>query len=227
MLVGHEVPVIVLSYGSLSCCALPSGGFLDRFPAVTGTTAQSATLLAIVPRFVAFAWHYRFVRLFFVPHGHQARRPWAWSWFWPLPLAAYSTRSQQGFPGSLGDPCACAPRSLIPVGQLALAMSGTPVLPPLLPRASATTMIAFEIQSRSSHARCLRFVARVTPPPRKTRYRPAGWALGGQDFHLLGLIAGFQGCIVALLSYRPRLSWRTGDRVLCIGRVSLDKRWEV
>jgi hypothetical protein len=36
------------------------------------------------------------------------------------------------------------------------------------------TMIAFEVLSRGSHARCLRFVARVAPHPRKTRYHPAG-----------------------------------------------------
>ena len=44
----------------------------------------------------------------------------------------------------------------------------------------------FEAQSRSHRACCLRFAGRVTPPPRKTRYRRVV-TFAGQDFLLIGV----------------------------------------
>ena len=41
--------------------------------------------------------------------------------------------------------------------------------------------VTFEAQSRGLLARCLRFAGQATPTQRKTRYRPAGWALVGWD----------------------------------------------
>jgi len=49
-----------------------------------------------------------------------------------------------------------------------------PVLPSRLRNPSAPRDVTFEAQSRSLHARCLRFTARVAPTLRKTRYQPAG-----------------------------------------------------
>jgi hypothetical protein len=58
-------------------------------------------------------------------------------------------------------------------------------------------------------ARCVRLAAGVAPGPPNTRYRPAGWALTGQDFHLLGYIIEFQEVVLHRNhSIDPGFSWR-------------------
>ena len=68
----------------------------------------------------------------------------------------------------------------------------------------------FEAQSRGLLTRCLRFAARVAPVPRKTRYRPAGYALVGRDFHPLGCFLEFLG-FGSSFPLEPGFSWRNVD----------------
>src|SRR5579883_942261 len=71
---------------------------------------------------------------------------------------------------------------------------------PLRPWRRPPRSVHFGARLRGPLARCLRFAAWVTPGPRKTRYRPAGWALAGRDFHPLGFHLEFQkvGCLLSL-----------------------------
>jgi len=113
-------------------------------------------------------------------------------------------------PRFLGNPCACVPRSLTPVGRTVLA---------IIERSDVAFQVSdpvghhknrtFEALSRGPHARCLRFTAWVTPPPRKTRSQSVGYTFPGQDLHLLGSNLAFQGGIIASLPNEPDLSWRT------------------
>ena len=91
-----------------------------------------------------------------------------------------------------------------------------PVAFRILNRVGLRTFQSFEAQSRSPFPRCLRFAGRVTPYPRKTRYRLAWSALAGRDSHPLGSIVEFQG----LMTY-PFLStqaWPGALRRSGIGR---------
>lgn len=85
---------------------------------------------------------------------------------------------------------------------------------PLRPWRRPPRSVHFGARLRGPLARCLRFAAWVTPGPRKTRYRPAGWALAGRDFHPLGFHLEFQkvGC---LLSLRARHSPGARTHELC------------
>jgi len=113
-----------------------------------------------------------------------------------------------------GEPVAGLPCSTIPPGRPPLAMARRPVLPAWNDGPSAPERDPFEIQLHGPLARCLRFTVRVTPTPRKTRCRPAGYALVGRDFHPLDSILKFQGDIDFLLPPEPVLAWRTSNRSL-------------
>ena len=113
-------------------------------------------------------------------------------------------RRRQDLPGSWGI-LANVPRSQTPVGRAVLTLAVRPdVAFRLSQRRRPPRVVALEAQSRSPLARCLRFAGRVTPARRKTRYRPAGWALAGRDFHPLDSIVKFQ-VGRHLPSSRPRL----------------------
>jgi hypothetical protein len=134
-------------------------------------------------------------------------------------------------PRFLGNPCACVPRSLTPVGRAALAIRERPnvafqVSDPVGHHETRT----FEAPSRSPHARCLRFTAWVAPPPRKTRSQLVGYTFTEQDLHLLGSTLVFQGGITASFPNEPDFAWRTrklrfGHSLVdpngAVGRISL------
>jgi hypothetical protein len=66
------------------------------------------------------------------------------------------------------------------------------------------TTSTFGAQSHGSRTRCLRFAARVAPAPRKTRYRPAGYAFAGWVSHPLDGSSKFQDVIgSSILLDRP------------------------
>src|SRR2546425_7277769 len=89
-----------------------------------------------------------------------------------------------GPPRFLGEPCTPA-IALRPRGNLrARPLQRIDVASALTTACGFPDIMPFEAQSRGPRARCLRFAARVTPPPRKTRYRRVV-AFAGQDFHLL------------------------------------------
>ena len=77
---------------------------------------------------------------------------------------------RQDLPGSWGTPCALALLS-DPGRTGRIRPYGASARPPLCPRRRLPHSIAFEAQSHGFGTRCLRFAGRVTPTPRKTRFR--------------------------------------------------------
>jgi hypothetical protein len=78
-----------------------------------------------------------------------------------------------GSPRFLGSPLDCMPCSQISAGRRHQAIRClTCCLPPYL-RRRLPRQLDVETQSHSLQPRCLRFAARVTPAPRKTRFRLA------------------------------------------------------
>jgi hypothetical protein len=79
-------------------------------------------------------------------------------------------RKALDLPGSWGT-SACVPRSSTPVEPLRQVFSAPRCCLPCLGRRRPPQPNSLGAQSRDPHARCLRFAARVTPAPRKTRFR--------------------------------------------------------
>ncbi len=77
----------------------------------------------------------------------------------------------EGPPRFLGDPCVSVPRSPTPAGPRAPGRCGAAARPSVNLTTSAPARNHFGAQSRGPLTRCLRFAARVTPAPRKTRFR--------------------------------------------------------
>lgn len=122
----------------------------DGFPDLVGTMRGSDSRPPVPPHFVAFAWRYS-----------ASRRGGRVSWV----------------PG--GPPCACAllsdPGGSATPGHCGAAPSPGPLAQTRLPRRSS-----LGAPSHGPRTRCLRFAGRVTPPPRKTRFRPVanGYRVG-------------------------------------------------
>jgi hypothetical protein len=77
-----------------------------------------------------------------------------------------------GPPGFLEDPHARMPRSPTPARPPRQAIAASRYCLPPIRDGDGSRIWYFGAQSRSLRARCLRFAARVTPQPRKTRFRP-------------------------------------------------------
>ena len=116
----------------------------------------------------------------------------------PVPTGALNVETA-GSPKFLGNPCLHA---------LLSDLGGTAhqaywVYRCCLPRISPCRLprsTDFEAQSHSLQTRCLRFAARVTPEPRKTRFR-LGASLAGRGFHPRDSRGGL-GCPFFILKRR-------------------------
>ena len=142
-------------------------------------------------RFVSFGYSYRRCASSSLPAGKTrvARGPGAFSTGFPAPV--FRRRRRLGLPGSWGNlnvrmPCSKTPAGRECQARIALRRSlplqtklGLHVieLPTWLPQ----TSVDFEAQSHGLHTRCLRFAARVSPGPRKTRSRVVA-SLPGRAF---------------------------------------------
>ena len=72
---------------------------------------------------------------------------------------------------SWGTPIVLLPCSPTPAGPMASGLFQCPGIAPAASTAKAPAGIAFEAQSHGFGTGCLRFAGRVTPTPRKTRFR--------------------------------------------------------
>ena len=66
---------------------------------------------------------------------------------------------------------------------------------PLLAQRRLPRLGSFEAQSHGPHTRCLRFAGRITPPPRKTRFRLSATLCRTGCFLLQGPNERFQPCL--------------------------------
>ena len=116
-----------------------------------------------------------------------------------------------------GEPIARVPCSTTPAGQDVLTRTHTLLLSSGITKPSTAAIIRVSELNHTAHkARCLRFAAGVTPGPRKTRYRPAGYALVGRNSHPLGSNSKFQGGISSSFPNGPSFAWRTAFRAVTI-----------
>lgn len=165
----------------------PPQGPGEQFPCFLGTIRCSDSLTSLPPRFVSFVWRYHARRGGFVSPGRshgRTVRPGVFVAGSPFRLLRVETT---GPPRFLGNPGVSMPRSSTPVG---------PADPADQRYADAAFRVndivgshnykPFGALSRGLPTRCLRFAARVTPQPRKTRFRRSA-NLAGQDW----LPAGF------------------------------------
>lgn len=81
------------------------------------------------------------------------------------------------------------------------------------------TISTFGAQSHGSRTRSLRFAVGVAPRPRKTRYRPAGYAFAGWIFHPLDGSSKFQDVIgSSILLDRPLPGAMNGHLFLFVAK---------
>jgi hypothetical protein len=142
---------------------------MGRFPCFLGSMRRSESRTTLPPRFVSFAEQVPPPPVF---RSRARRAPIALGpgLFSGFPNRLFDVESY-GPPRFLGGPlCACP--ALRPRWERRAG--------PLSQRAAAafrsfqdvgSHKSAFEAQSHGLHTRCLRFAARVTPAPRKTRFR--------------------------------------------------------
>ena len=150
--------------------SFPPRGPSGRFPRFTGTTRRSESPPPVPPHFVAFVWRYPGRTRGSLPRSTGA--PAAGLELVTRCSRRDSPRRWRGLPGSWRTP-ALVPCSPTPAGSQA---------PGRLRRCDAAFRQlnnvgsrddnAFGAQSHGPFARCLRFAVRVTPAPRKTRFRP-------------------------------------------------------
>ena len=127
----------------------------------------------------------------------------------PGPLSRTETTGPPTFPG---DPCACMLRSPTPVGPGNAGRNAHPTAFRRAFRASDDVGSHDDqddgAQSRSLQARCLRFAARVTPTPRKTRFRPVAGLPDGIGYPSGSPQQGFRSALLHRFLL-VRASWRT------------------
>ena len=161
----------------------PSSGVVTRRPASlprvqVGASSPASTVLSgrydflppISPRFVAFAWRYHWKRSCFArprPNAIAGGSPGVGH---PVPPAGSASVETTGSPTFLGNPLVLLPCSPTPAGPThqALAMRRRG---PRYVHGEGSRIAAFEAQSHGFGTGCLRFAGRVTPTPRKTRFR--------------------------------------------------------
>src|SRR3990172_6757113 len=172
------VPAIVPSYGSMLRHLLPStGSRWGRFPRFCATTrcSHSSPPRPLRPRPAALRClrlAVPRVRRFFAPADERRDRRRAWALVFGPPTDSLARR-RSGLPGSWGNPPACMPCSSTPTGSRR----------PATRRLDAAFRTVNGVGSRNDqthgapspglHAPCVRFAARITPPPRNTRFRLA------------------------------------------------------
>ncbi len=103
------------------------------------------------------------------------------------PISRGFVRKRQGLPRSWGTPIVPMPCSSTPAGPITPGHSRCAGTAPVQTTTKAPAGMSLEAQSHGLGTRCLRFAGWITPPPRKTRFRPPA------TLYRAGLIpAGFQ-----------------------------------
>ena len=171
MPVGISVPCIGPSDEPVSRHSLPSTGSHRSVPPLPRyyETLRLPTTRSPTLRFLRVVGTVS--RPTFAPSGVGRTRPKARSIGLPGSLAGMLTRRWQGLPGSWATPLVHMLGSLTPEDSRHQATTVPRVLPSAVLTTSAPRCGAFEAGSPSLCPRCLRLAARVTPRPRKTRFR--------------------------------------------------------
>lgn len=182
-----------------------TGSFRASSPASPVLSTRDDFLPLVSSHFVAFAWQYHgFTWLVRYPAGQvKPRRAWSWS---PGTSGRDPPWKRQDLPRSWGTLlCFCpALRPRRDRWHLALVM---PRCSPRSVHGEGSHHKTFEAQSHSVGTGCLRFAGRVTPPPRKTRFRLLA------RLYRTGLVThrvpskGFKLTSCSSSSF-PKLSWR-------------------
>jgi hypothetical protein len=138
-------------------------------PASTVLSGRYDFLPPISPRFVAFAWRYHPSARVSPARGRALPRAAFWSW-----LPGISSREQSvetaGSPTFLGNPH-CALALLSDPGRTNASGHAMRRRGPRCVHDEGSRIRTFEAQSHGFGTGCLRFAVRVTPAPRKTRFR--------------------------------------------------------
>ena len=162
----------------------PSNGLITRRPASlprvqVGASSPASTVLSgrydflppISPRFVSFAWRYHSQRSCFARSAaERCRGRVSWSWSPGISGRDVGQWKRQDLLRSWGTPIVLLPCSPTPAGPThqALAMRRRG---PRCVHDEGSRIRTFEAQSHGFGTGCLRFAGRVTPTPRKTRFR--------------------------------------------------------
>ena len=124
----------------------------------------------ISPHFVAFVWRYHRVVPRSSPSASDVGRGSSWSWSAGSPAGiSMEAVGSLRFPS---DPRVPAPCSWTPVGpKHARPLRRVGAAPACANHGGSHNSEDFGARSHSMGTHCLRFAGRVTPPPRKTRFR--------------------------------------------------------
>ena len=149
----------------------PRGPLGSSSPASAVLSTRYDFLPPLSPHFVSFAWRYHgSIRLVSsLPPSPNAERR-AWGWLPGIPFRDFLPWRRQDLPRSWGTPIVPLPCSSTPA-ELACQAVATHQRGPRLDHDEGSRIATFEAQSHSFSTGCLRFAGRVTPPPRKTRFR--------------------------------------------------------
>lgn len=144
---------------------VPSG---YEFPCFAGTMRCSDTLPSIPPHFVSFAWRYPCCTRSSLPSRRVRQDGPGVDHPVPRPGLAVETA---GSPRFLENPSVHTPCSPTPAGPNTPGQYGVSARPPHSDNSVGSHDGSFGAQSHGFWTRCLRFVLRVAPARRKTRFR--------------------------------------------------------
>ena len=166
-------------------------------PASTVLSGRYDSLPLVPPHFVSFAWRYHSLRLSsFLPSGSTSALGPGGSWYRHLPRRSLKNGNDRASHVP-GEPRLCLCPALRPRQDRShQATLGAPARPPLRPRRRLLQVVSLEAQSHGLGTRCLRFAGRITPPPRKTRFR-----LPAKLYRTGFLPVGFQRKVSEQISY--------------------------
>ncbi len=158
----------------------PASRFPLRGPGRSGSPASTVLsgcydfLSPVPPHFVSFAWQYhgRILCSLRVTRDARVTGRGPFCYRWARPNSPFFPWRRQDLPSSCETPMTCLHMLFDSGGtDTRLAMIAAAAWPPLRePR--GLLQGTFEAQSHGFQARCLRFAVRVSPTPRKTRFRP-------------------------------------------------------
>jgi len=204
--VGHGVPMSFPPSVPCSGAPFPPRGPLAAFPRFSGTTRHSDSLTLLAPCSVSFARRYHGSPVLRSPERRVPPPRSLGLVRFPLPALRRGSVWASQVPG--GPSCARAPfsdpgeaREPGPFRLLAAAFRCRHGV-------GSSRRFYFEAQSRGPRTRCLRFAARVSPAPRKTRFR-LGASFTGRGLNPQGPFVRFPPTSLPPL---PGFSWRTSTK---------------
>jgi hypothetical protein len=172
-------------------CPLPStGSAWGAFPCFAGTTRHSDSLTTFPPGFVAFTGAVPPPPVVRSQREAGAHLPLAWASHRCPPATCRGVVWASQVPG----PPSCVRAPLFDPGEtpgLGRVSAQRCCLPLAERRRLSRSIKSFEAPSRGPHTRCLRFAARLSPAPRKTRFR-LGPSFAGRGLNPQGGSPKFQ-----------------------------------